>query len=115
MLKVGVAGLRRGRGLMQTFHQHRDAEVTAVCDPDPARRAQVASAFEIANTCADFDELVAMGLDVVVVATPAPQHAWQSIRALESGAHVMSEVPAAWSLDECEALAAAVPRSGCAS
>ena len=24
----------------------------------------------------------------------------------------MSEVPAAWSLDECEALAAAVPRSG---
>ena len=112
MLKVGVAGLRRGRGLMQTFHQHRDAEVTAVCDPDPARRAQVASAFEISNTCADFDELVAMGLDVVVVATPAPLHAWQSIRALESGAHVMSEVPAAWSLDECEALAAAVPRSG---
>ena len=112
MLKVGVAGLRRGRGLLQTFHQHRDAEVTAVCDPDLVRRAQVAADFGIATTCADFDELVAMGLDIVVVATPAPQHAGQSIRALEAGAHVMSEVPAAWSLDECAALVAAVARSG---
>ena len=38
MLKVGVAGLRRGRGLLQTFHQHRDVEVVAVCDPDLMRR-----------------------------------------------------------------------------
>lgn len=112
MLKVGVAGLRRGRGLLQTFHQHRDAHVVAVCDQAAERRQQVAAEFGIEAGYANFAELLAADLDVVVVATPAPLHATQSIQALEAGAHVLSEVPAAWTLDECAALAAAVRRTG---
>ena len=75
MLKVGVAGLRRGRGLLQTFHQHRDAEVVAVGDLMAERRKAVAKEFSIAAEYADFAQLLAADLDVVVIATPAPLHA----------------------------------------
>ena len=110
MLKVGVAGLRRGRGLLRTFNQHPDAEVVAVCDAATERRREVAGEFDALY--ADFAGLLEADLDVVVVATPAPLHASQSIRAMEAGAHVLSEVPAAWTLAECAALAEAVQRTG---
>ncbi|NKB67668.1 MAG: hypothetical protein GKR89_11445 [Candidatus Latescibacteria bacterium] len=110
MLTVGVAGLRRGRNLLQTFVQHPETQVLAVCDADPQRRAEAAREFDAVY--ADFTELLAANLDIVVVATPAPLHAAQSIQAMEAGAHVLSEVPAAWNLDECAALVDAVQRTG---
>jgi predicted dehydrogenase len=110
MLKVGVAGLRRGLGLLRTFHQHRDAKVVAVCDAAAERREAISG--EYGAVYADFTELLTAGLDVVVVVTPAPMHASQAIQAMEAGAHVLSEVPAAYTLDECAALAAAVRRTG---
>ena len=112
MLKVGVAGLRRGRGLANTFQNHPEARLAAICDPVRERREQEAEAFCVESAYADFDAFLEAGLDVVVVATPAPMHANHSIRAMEAGAHVLSEVPAAWSLDESSALADAVRRTG---
>ena len=112
MLKVGVAGLRRGWGLLHTFHNHRDAQVVAVCDQAAELRQKASDEFGIKASYADFAEMLAADLDAVVVATPAPLHAGQSIAALAAGAHVLSEVPAAWTLDECAALAAAVKRTG---
>ena len=112
MLKVGIAGLRRGRGLLQIFHHHREAWVVAVCDSVAERREEVGGEFGIPKTYAEFDDFLAAELDVVVIATPAPLHAAQSIQALEAGANVLSEVPAAWTLDESAALAEAVRRTG---
>ncbi len=112
MLKVGVAGLRRGRSLANTFQNHRETQLAAICEPEAERREQAAEAFGVGQTYADFDAFLSADLDVVVVATPAPMHAVQSIRAMEAGAHVLSEVPAAWTLEECEALAEAVRRTG---
>ncbi|MGQ9514678.1 MAG: Gfo/Idh/MocA family protein [Thermoproteota archaeon] len=48
----------------------------------------------------------------MVVATPAFLHARQAIQALEAGMHVLSEVPAVTTIEECYALADAVERSG---
>lgn len=91
MLKVGVAGLRRGWGLLHTFHNHRDAEVVAVCDQAAELRQKASAEFGIEAGYADFAEMLVADLDVVVVATPVPLHAGQSIAAMEAGAHVLSE------------------------
>ena len=112
MLKVGVVGLRRGWGLLHTFHNHRDAQVVAVCDQAAELRQKASDEFGIEAGYADFAKMLAAELDAIVVATPAPLHAGQSIAAIEAGAHVLSEVPAAWTLDECAALAATVRRTG---
>lgn len=112
MLKVGVAGLRRGRGLAKTFDNHPETHLAAICDPVAEWREQAAETFGVEQAYAEFDAFLSADLDVVVVATPAPLHAAQSILAMEAGAHVLSEVPAAWSLEECEALAEAVRRTG---
>ena len=51
-------------------------------------------------------------VDIVVVATPMPLHAPQSIQALQAGKHVLSEVTAAVSLEECWRLLQAAQASG---
>ncbi|MDA0746201.1 MAG: Gfo/Idh/MocA family oxidoreductase [bacterium] len=113
MLKVGVVGLRRGRGLFRVFHNHKDTQVTAVCDLNGEAARTVASEFGIPGVFTEFDAMLDSGPDVVVVATPAPLHAQQAIRAMEAGIHVLSEVPAAWTLAECGAIAEAVRKTGC--
>ena len=51
-------------------------------------------------------------LDAVALGTPMQLHAPQAIQALERGIHVLSEVTAAVSVDECKALVRAVRASG---
>ena len=51
-------------------------------------------------------------LDAIFVATPAPMHGKHSLQALEAGKHVLSEVYAAQTIDECWALVEAVERPG---
>ena len=58
------------------------------------------------------DELLAEGLDVVVVATPHPSHAELTIAALETGAHVLCEKPLAVEAREADAMVAAAERAG---
>jgi predicted dehydrogenase len=58
------------------------------------------------------DELLACGLDVVVVGTPHPSHAELAIAALESGAHVLCEKPLAPEAREADEMIAAAERAG---
>jgi predicted dehydrogenase len=58
------------------------------------------------------DELFAEGLDVAVICTPHPSHAELTIRALESGAHVVCEKPLAPEVREADAMIAASDRTG---
>jgi UDP-N-acetyl-2-amino-2-deoxyglucuronate dehydrogenase len=58
------------------------------------------------------DELLASGLDVVVIATPHPSHAELTIAALGMGAHVLCEKPLAPEVREADAMIAAADRAG---
>jgi predicted dehydrogenase len=58
------------------------------------------------------DDLLADGLDVAVICTPHPSHAELTIRALESGAHVLCEKPLAPEVREADAMIAAADRAG---
>jgi predicted dehydrogenase len=111
MLKVGVVGLGRGMSLLKTFALHEDAKIVAVCDMLEDKTASVKKEMKLEQAYADYNEFLGHDMDVVVVATPLPYHVSNSIAALESGRHVLSEVPIANSIEECEALVKAVRRS----
>lgn len=112
MLRVGVAGLRRGRALLSVFKQRSDVQVVALCDQDLARLQSVASDFQVPHTCDSYADFLSADLDAVVIATPAPLHAEHSVMALDAGHHVLCEVPAVFSLAECQDVVDAVTRSG---
>ncbi len=111
-LQVGVAGLRRGGALFRVFKNRKDAEVVAVCDQDGARAEAFAREGGVGAHYDDYEKFLKHGMDAVVLATPLPLHATQGILALEAGRHVLSEVPAADSLEACGRIVQAVRRSG---
>jgi predicted dehydrogenase len=108
-LRVGIVGLGRGAVLDRALRLQPGCEVVAVC----GRRESATRAYAAANgglrTHERYADLVAdPDVDAVVVASPPPFHAEQAIAALGAGKHVLSEVPAAMTLDECAALVRAV-------
>jgi predicted dehydrogenase len=112
MLKVGVVGLKRGMNLLRVFSLHKDVKAVAVCDLNEERAQNVKKQMGLEAAYTDCDEFLSHDMDVVVVATPVPLHVSHSIAALESGKHVLSEVPATNSIDECRTLVEAVSKSG---
>ena len=71
MLSVGVVGLRRGRSLLNVFHNHAQCRISAVCDLDAERVGQVCADLDGASACTDYDQLLETKPDAVVLATPA--------------------------------------------
>ena len=112
MIKIGVAGLRRGRSLLSVFAQRKDVQVVAICDRDHERLHKIASEFHVPNTFDQYSDFLSSNLDAVVIATPAPLHADHTIMALQAGCHVLCEVPAVFSVEEGQRVVAAVEQSG---
>lgn len=111
MLKIGIAGLRRGGALLRIVARHPEARVVAVCDTDATRAAAVAAEYDVPVAVESWEALLDRELDAVVIATPLPCHAAHSIAALERGLHALCEVPACASLAEAESLARAARAS----
>ncbi len=110
-LAVGIVG-RRGMAFLAGLRSFPEVAVVAFCDLNPAVLHALADRFEIPERYVHYEDLLARDLDVVIVATPMPLHVPQSVAALERGKHVLCEVTAATSLEECRQLVAAVRRSG---
>jgi predicted dehydrogenase len=113
-VKVGILGLRRGVSHVRNMLQVEGAQVIGACDRYPARRkvGEEILAPHGAKVVAEFDELLAMGPDAIVVASNGKLQVQHSIQALEAGCHVLSEVPGAYTLEECVRLRDAVERTG---
>jgi len=112
--KVGIVGLSRGKGFVNVFSAHPDAEVTGLCDIDEKRLAETGEAFGLSDAClySAFDEFLNADMDIVMIATPIPFHTEQTIKSVESGRHVLCEQTVAYTIEECEAVVNAVRRSG---
>ncbi len=96
MLRVGVAGLGRGRLFVDLFSRTEGCEVVAVCDP-------VESALEPYGhlaTHTDYESFLRERLDVVAVITPGPLHAAQCVGAMVAAAQVLRETPCVYSIAE---------------
>lgn len=110
-LKVGIAG-KRGASFITGLRSMPEVAVIAFCDLDETTLQTVADRHEIPERYRTYDEMIERDLDVVVVATPMHLHVPQTVAALEKGKHVLCEVTAAVSLDECSRLVEAVRKSG---
>ncbi|HIC01350.1 TPA: Gfo/Idh/MocA family oxidoreductase [Candidatus Poribacteria bacterium] len=107
-LRIGIAGLRRGRTWINIFSQDNRSDVVALCDIDQSLLEE----FSADEKFTDFGDLLAMNLDAIVVCTPPACHAEQTVLALGSGKHVLCEVPVATTIGECQQIVEAVNKSG---
>lgn len=98
-LKVGIVGAR-GLSTLKGFQANPDAEVVALCDLDEKYLGEAAVKHGIPHTYRIFEDMLESDIDAVVISTPMQHHVPQSIMALQSGKHVLSEVTAGVTMDE---------------
>jgi predicted dehydrogenase len=116
-LKIGVFGGGRGIIMMNVLLSHPDAELCAICDKyvpflERAKKLAAENGRDMAVYEGFGDFLKHPGLDAVVLANYATEHAPFAIEALEAGKHVMSEVLACETLAQAVRLIEAVEKSG---
>lgn len=110
-VRIGVVG--GNFGLSFFWNVHPNSTVTAVCDVRPERLEALSAKYECDTTYTNFHDLIHdRTVDAVAVFTPAPLHAYMACEAMKAGKHVVSAVPAAMALDECEELIECVKETG---
>ncbi|AUG75402.1 Oxidoreductase [Kitasatospora sp. MMS16-BH015] len=98
-----AAALRRIEGV----------EVTAVVSSSLDSARKFAAEQGVGRGVATLEEALALEeVDAVILATPTPMHAAQTLACLEAGKHVQVEIPLAASLGDAEACLAAQQRTG---
>ncbi|MDA1279234.1 MAG: Gfo/Idh/MocA family oxidoreductase, partial [Chloroflexi bacterium] len=113
-IRLAVAGGNRGSRFDQVLEGlEGQIELTAVCDPSDEVRSRWTEGRPGLKAYASFEDLVEdPTVDAVFIATPMLLHARQALTALNAGKHVLSEVIAATTLDECYALVETVEKTG---
>lgn len=114
VIKFGVVGLVRGKGIAASIIDEDGICLAAICDKDPQRLNEVKN--YLANEkntkdllCTeDMDELLSSDIDAVFISTYADSHVSCAMRALCAGKHVISEIPAVRSPREARELKACV-------
>jgi predicted dehydrogenase len=113
-IKLAVAGGNRGARFDQVLGGlEEQIELVAICDPEEQVRDSWTDGRPELKAYAEFEDMVEdPGIDAVFIATPMLLHAGQALTALNAGKHVLSEVIAAATLDECYALVETVEKTG---
>lgn len=113
-VRVAVLGLgRSGWGIHVTgLGEHPNYKVVAVADPEEARRTEATETYGCAAYETPEEAIADSNVELVVVATPSNSHAPLTIKALESGRHVVVEKPMATNLAEADAMIEAAEKSG---
>lgn len=110
-IRIGVVG--GGFGASFHFHEHPLAEVVAVSDLLPDRRAHLQQRYRCETAYESLDALLTdERLDAVAIFTGAPDHVRHCVAVMDRGLHCMSAVPAACSLEECALLVETTERTG---
>ncbi len=111
-LNVGIVGAA-GRG--KSFRvglEANGARIHAVCDIRAEALDQCAEILGAGEKYTDYEEMLDKSeLDAVVIGTPMHLHVPQSVLALEHNLHVLCEVTAGVSIEQCKALVKAAGKS----
>lgn len=120
-VRVGILGMGRGDNHIKALVQIDNVEIRAICDKDPLEIEKSKVWFkdtdhsptiytdgegEWKKLCDQKD------LDLIFVCTPIPLHAEMSIYAMKQGKHVVSEVAAAWTIEDCWELVKTAEETG---
>ncbi|WP_425339688.1 Gfo/Idh/MocA family protein [Microvirga lotononidis] len=93
-----------GRHRMQAILGTGAVDVVAVADPSSEMAAEAGKLAPDAQLVSGLDDILDLGVDGVVIATPSAMHAEQSIRALERGAAVFCQKPLGRTMAEVHAV-----------
>ena len=95
-LRVGFVGLGRVFDLnVRGYLDHPQAEVSALCDTDPAILARRAAEHPGAGATHDFQDILRSDLDLIEILTPHPLHEAMTVAAVAGGSHVSVQKPMA--------------------
>ena len=107
---IGAAG--RGNSFVRSLRANPATEISALCDIREEQLKANADELGVEKVFTEAEAMLDSGaIDAVVVGTPMPLHAPQAIMALERDLHVLSEVTAGVSVEECRDLVRASRRS----
>ena len=115
--KVGVVGAGHrgwpGGTYSSLSHSHPRTEVTAICDIDEDRLEEAGKTLNLEDSqlFTDYGNFVNADIDIVVIATPMPVHAEQTVKAMENEKHVLCELTAATTVEDCEKVVDAVKKA----
>ncbi len=102
-IRIGVVG--GGFGCSFYWHQHPDCVVAAVSDLRADRRDRLVKTYGCDTVYESLEKLILDdSLDAVAVFTGAPDHVRHCVAVMSTGKHVISAVPAAMDLEECQQL-----------
>jgi len=113
---LGVGG--RGHGLMWEYSKHPQVEIVAVCDKADGRAQAVADGFNKergteVKAFLSYEELLkGPAFDALMIALDPDVQVDFAVDAMNRGIHVMTEVPAAFTIEQCHALVATVEKTG---
>lgn len=108
---MGIAGGNFGRSFY--FHEHPGCVVQAVTDLRPERRDALMQTYRCGTPYESLEKMILdKSIDAVGIFTPAPDHVRHAVACLRAGKHVLSAVPAAMSLEQCQLLIDTVKSTG---
>ncbi len=112
-IRVGIFGGFRGFSYYNVISKYPGFCVSAICDKNPALPAEHKDVLLPETViCTTFEEMLAVGIDAVILANYFHEHARYAIRAMEAGIDVISETTAAPTLGECLDLLECAERTG---
>lgn len=105
-LRIGIVGAAgRPTSFLSAIRDSEKAILTSACDLNQEALEEAFKGIDGITKYEVYEEMLEKeNLDAVIIGTPMPLHVSQSIAALKKDIHVLSEVTAAVTIDECRDL-----------
>ena len=110
VIGVGIVG---GAWHAHVYRHMPGAELVAVCDLNAERAREIADKYAVPHVYTDYRDLLARpDIAAVSIATPDFAHREIAVAAAEAGKHILVEKPLAMTVEDAEAILAAVQAAG---
>ena len=107
------AGIVGGAWHAHVYHNMPNARLVAVCDLDESRAREIAKRYNAPGVYTDYRDLLARDdIAAVSIATPDFAHRDIAVAAAQSGKHILVEKPLATTVEDAQAILAAVEEAG---
>ena len=112
-INLGIVGsCGRGGAFRASYEALGAIRVSAICDVKQDQLEQSRRELGADRAFTDYEQMLDQAKpEAVLVGTPMPLHVPQAVAALQRDIHVLSEVPAGVSIEQCQQLVAAAAKS----
>jgi predicted dehydrogenase len=93
-IRIGAVGFGYwGPNVIRNVDSLQGAELVAICDANESNRARATAAYPAAMVVSDVSQLLALGVEAVVIATSAETHFEVARATIRAGVHTLVEKP----------------------